>query len=143
MLGEGDVATLDSDAGLVPFQVRVFGPTCSAARRPFLSVVSVLTLIEHRGDGWHGWHVNKTAFKEARRPQVNELVEAIRRAVRAEINAAIAAGGPVSEARKRTSLAERMEVERCWTYATAIAAGVIPRGRNGQEQRMPGPPGQP
>jgi hypothetical protein len=75
---------------------------------------------------------------------VNELVEAIRSGVRAEINAAIAAGGPVSEARKRTSLAERMEVERCWTYAAAIAAGVIPRGRNKeQEQRLPAPRGQP
>jgi hypothetical protein len=71
------------------------------------------------------WHVclpPTTAF-EARRP-MNELVEALRRAVRAEIAAAIAAAGPNNEPRHLSSLAERMEVERCWAYAAAVAAGV-------------------
>jgi hypothetical protein len=52
---------------------------------------------------------------------MNELVEALRRAVRAEIAAAIDASAPLSDARKQVSLAERMEVERCWAHAARLA----------------------
>ena len=65
---------------------------------------------------------------------MNELVDALRRAVRAEIAAAVAEAGPVSQARHLTSLAERMEVERCWAYAAAVAGGLGP-----QRERHNGP----
>jgi hypothetical protein len=76
---------------------------------------------------------------------VNELVDALRRAVRAEIAAAVAEAGPVSQARHLTSLAERMEVERCWAYAAAVAGGLGPQRErhNGPEHgtsRHSGPP---
>jgi hypothetical protein len=76
---------------------------------------------------------------------VNELVEALRRAVRAEIAAAVAEAGPISQARHLTSLAERMEVERCWAYAAAVAGGLGPQRErhNGPEHgtsRHSGPP---
>jgi hypothetical protein len=73
---------------------------------------------------------------------MNELVEAIRRAVRAEIAAAIATAGPTSETRHLTSLSERMEVERCWALAAAVAAGVRQhekRNRQGSSSTY-GPP---
>ena len=76
---------------------------------------------------------------------MNELVEALRRAVRAEIAAAVAAAGPVSQARHLTSLAERMEVERCWAYAAAVAGGLgSHRERhNGREHESSGHSGPP
>lgn len=43
-----------------------------------------------------------------------ELVEAIKRAVRAEL----------ALARHSNSLTDRMQVERCWSYATAVAEGL-------------------
>jgi hypothetical protein len=59
---------------------------------------------------------------------MNELIEALRRAVRAEISAAMHASAPVSDARKQVSLAERMEVERCWAQAARLAESI---SRNG------------
>jgi hypothetical protein len=52
---------------------------------------------------------------------MNVLVDALRRAVRAEISAAIDGAGPVSDIRRSTSLAERMEVERSWAYVAQMA----------------------
>jgi hypothetical protein len=52
---------------------------------------------------------------------MHALVDALRRAVRAEIEAAIGAAGPMSDARRLTSLAERMEVERSWAYVAKVA----------------------
>jgi hypothetical protein len=48
---------------------------------------------------------------------MGELVEVLRRAVRAEIAAAIDAAGPIRDTRRMTSLAELREVERCSVYA--------------------------
>ena len=53
---------------------------------------------------------------------MNTLVDALKRAVRAEIAAASGPTGLISESRRLTSLAERMEVERSWAYVANVAA---------------------
>lgn len=75
---------------------------------------------------------------------MNELVEALRRAVRAEIAAASAT--PLSDgSRPTTSLAERMEVERCWAQAARIADALSKESRRIERIERPlgvpmGPP---
>ena len=76
---------------------------------------------------------------------MNELIEALRKAVRAEIEAALHAAGPISDNRHVSSLAERMEVDRCWAHPARMAG---PMGREGvrterYERAMPGPFGPP
>ena len=53
---------------------------------------------------------------------MNALINALRRAVQAEIAAATTAAGRDSEGRRLTSLAERMEVERSWAFVAKVAS---------------------
>jgi hypothetical protein len=53
---------------------------------------------------------------------MNALINALRRAVQAEIAAAAAAAGRDSEGRRLISLAERMEVERSWALVAKVAS---------------------
>jgi hypothetical protein len=53
---------------------------------------------------------------------MNALINALRRAVQAEIAAAAAAAGRDSEGRRLISLAERMEVERSWALLAKVAS---------------------
>ena len=53
---------------------------------------------------------------------MDTFVDALKRAVRAEIAAASGSAGVISESRRLTSLAERTEVERSWAYVANVAA---------------------
>ncbi len=76
---------------------------------------------------------------------MNELIEALRKAVRAEIEAALHAAGPISDNRHVASLAERMEVERCWAHAARMAGQMGREGVRAEryERAMSGPFGPP
>ena len=56
---------------------------------------------------------------------MNELMKAIRKAVRAEIEAATGAAAPVSCARNPVALAEQMEVARCWGQAARVGEMIM------------------
>ena len=56
---------------------------------------------------------------------MTELMKAIRKAVRAEIEAATGAAAPVSCARNPIALTEQMEVSRCWGQAARVGEMIM------------------
>ncbi len=55
---------------------------------------------------------------------MNALVDALRRAVQAEISAAIAMRSEDAEGRPRSWFAEHKEVERSWAIVARVAEGL-------------------